>query len=71
MRRPPLTRKKIEAIMHSIGLAQGYCSDPDDPYFAELAKPVDEAREYMLKVSRWHKWKQQQKQDNTVSPEHS
>jgi len=60
MRRPPLTRKKIEAIRTCILLAEGEVEDHDG-HLAEEEKQVIEASEFVRQLSRWHKWKQEQK----------
>ena len=62
MRRPPLTRKKIDLIWSAIHGAWLDARDSDDTEpNVESRKEIKEAMDFWLKLSHWHRWKQEQK----------
>jgi len=58
MRRPPLTRKKIDVISQAIHLA---FYEFEESEFPEENKAIQEARMFWMDISIWHDWKQQQR----------
>jgi hypothetical protein len=58
MRRPPLTRKRIEALIALSTCAHSFIDDEDDyPH----RKQCEDGIKFVVKLKRWHKWKQEQK----------
>tara|TARA_R110000796_G_scaffold241802_3_gene363635 strand:+ start:131 stop:340 length:210 start_codon:yes stop_codon:yes gene_type:complete len=64
MRRPPLTRKKIDLIWSAICDAWLMARDSDDTEpNIESRKEIKEAMNFVQKLSQWHTWKQEQKKE--------
>jgi hypothetical protein len=59
MRRPPLTRKKIEALIALSSCGYSYIDEKDNyPH----RKQCEDGIKFVQKLKRWHNWKQQQKE---------
>ena len=68
MRRPSLTRKKIDLIWSAIMGAWLDARDSDDTEpNVELRKEITEAMDFVQKLSQWHKWKQEQREANNAN----
>ena len=68
MRRPPLTRKKIDVILSAIMAAWLDVRDSDDTEpNVESRKEIEEAMDFWRKLSQWHKWKQEQREANNAN----
>ena len=66
MRRPPLTRKRIEGFLFGMAFAQGDIDCMTESDQKERKKDIDaydSASQYLVELSRWHKWKQQQRKE--------
>jgi len=64
MRRPTLTRKRIEGFLFGMAFAQGDIEAMTESDQKEYKKDIDEfesAYQYLIELNRWHKWKQEQK----------
>ena len=73
MRRPSLTRKKIDVILDSLYL-MGACAGVDDGDFAaegcrteQDIKDYHEAVNFMHRLLWWNKWKQEQREGNNAN----
>jgi hypothetical protein len=60
LRRPPLTRKKIDLILVALMWADAQYRDEQEEY-PEENKAIQEATDFVRRLSRWHRWKQEQK----------
>jgi|15BtaG_2_1085339.scaffolds.fasta_scaffold22243_6 hypothetical protein len=64
MRRPTLTRKRIEGFLFGMTFAQCDIEAMDESDQKEYKKDIDafeSALDYLSELSRWHKWKQEQR----------
>ena len=60
MRRPPLTRKKI-SLLHSLLYELSFNYEDCEEEHAEQVKELQEGQDFIYRLIRWHKWKQEQK----------
>jgi hypothetical protein len=58
MRRPRLTRKRIEQLNLTCSLAEAYFMDAEeDEYSRDFIRDVAEAGDFVAALSRWHRQK--------------
>ena len=58
MRRPRLTRKRIEQLITICSLAEGYHEGAEvDEYNRDIIRDVAEAGDFVAALSHWHRWK--------------
>jgi hypothetical protein len=63
MRRPTLTRKRIEGFLFGRGFAQGDIEAMTESDQKDNKKDIDafeSACDYLAELSQWHRWKQEQ-----------
>ena len=64
MRRPTLTKKRIDGFLFGMGFAQGdieAMTESDQKDYKKEIDAFDSAGQYLAELIRWHKWKQEQK----------
>ena len=66
MRRPPLTRKRIEGFLYGMTFAQcdiEAMTESDQEDYKKDIDAFESASVYLSELSRWHKWKQEQRKE--------
>lgn len=64
MRRPTLTRKRIEGFLYGMAFAQAdieAMTESDQKYYKKEIDEFESACDYLAELSQWHRWKQEQR----------
>jgi len=67
MRRPTLTKKRIDGLFFALSLAHGdieCMTESDQKEYKKDIDAYDSASQYLAELSQWHKWKQEQRKEN-------
>jgi len=70
MRRPPLTKKRIDGLFFALSFTQcdiECMTECDREDYKKDIEAFDSASLYVAELNRWHKWKQEQKRNKTNS----
>jgi len=69
MRRPPLTRKRIDGFIYGMSMAQcdiSCMTESDQKVYKKDIDAFDSACDYLAELNRWLKWKQEQRNERKM-----